>query len=237
MSVQDASQEVRNLATEVLGERMGKITEADTKDVRSLLGMTAKPEMVLIGLKAVAGLGRKAEEAVADVILLLKHSDPQVQSVSQRTLLSLGPAAKSSLPELLKIFADTEGEQKQQMAVRLASIDAKNTKVVQAIGPVLVEALRPNNVEDKPNPAVLKSIEAIGPLAVGDILKALETADGKKGLINANHRKALFLALQRLGPKVYSEGLIQLLRQYQKREFFPEVKQAASDAIYAILPR
>jgi WD40 repeat protein/HEAT repeat protein len=202
LKVEDASPEVQKQAAKVLDERMEHLSEADMKDVRSLLGASGNPEAVQIGLEAV------------------RH---------------LGPRAKEMLPDLLECLPAAKGKHKLAVALALAAIDAKNAKIVAAVSPILLAGLRPETKDDKPSEAALKAIAAIGRPVVEDIFKALEKADDI-GNINADHRKALFLALQRLGREAYSEANIESVRRFQRKERYRDVRQAASQAIAAMTP-
>jgi biotin carboxylase len=117
----------------------------------------------------------------------------------------------------------------------LAAIDAKDTKVIKAISPVLIAALRPETEKEQPSEEVLKSIAAIGEPVVDEIFKALEAVGGI-GNINANNRKALFQALERLGREAYSERNVRLLRDYWRYERYRDVQEAVGKALKAMLP-
>ena len=138
------------------------------------------------------------------------------------------------LPDLLQRLPSAEAEKKIDIALALAAIDARNTRVASTVGPILVAALRPQTTETKPDEAVLKAIAAIGEPVVDEIFKALEAADGI-GALNADNRKALFMALQRLGRQAYSEANIYLLRKYQQKERYRDVQEAAGKALAAVL--
>lgn len=171
-----------------------------------------------------------------DVRALLGMTDkPEAAAIGLQAVTRLGPKAKELLPDLLKNLSNAEEEQKLETTLALTAIDAKDKKIIAAVVPILVAALRPKTKEDKPSEAVLKSLTAIGKPTVEEIFKALKKAD-ERGVLNANNRKALFLALQRLGREAYSEGNLQLLRQYQNKELYRDVQQAASKAIYEMTP-
>jgi hypothetical protein len=177
-----------------------------------------------------------SDEDMEDVRALLGMTDkPKAVQIALEAVKHRGPKAKEVLPELLKRLPDARGKHKLELALALAAIDAKDTKVAKSIIPVLVAALRPATEKEQPNEAVLKSIAAIGEPVVDEIFKALEAAEGI-GNINANNRKALFLALEQLGPEAYSERNLRLLREYRGKERYRDVQQAAGRAIKAMLP-
>ncbi len=166
---------------------------------------------------------------------LAKAGKSEAVQIGLRVAKNLGPRAKEALPELLKLLQVAEGKNKLELALLLADIDAKDKKIAEAAGPVLVGALRPETRDDEPSEAVLRSIAAIGEPVVGEIFKALDAADDIGG-INAVHRKALFLALQRLGRKAYSEENIRLIRRYGAKESYRDVQAEAGRAVHAMLP-
>jgi hypothetical protein len=167
--------------------------------------------------------------------------NPLISCCSTRERLRLeavrhrGPKAKEVLPELLRRLSDAKGKHKLEVAMALAAIDAKDTKVIKAISPVLIAALRPETEKEQPSEEVLKSIAAIGEPVVDEIFKALEAVGGI-GNINANNRKALFQALERLGREAYSERNVRLLRDYWRYERYRDVQEAVGKALKAMLP-
>lgn len=167
--------------------------------------------------------------------LLAMTGKPKAVQIGLEAAKHLGPKAKEALPELLKLFQAAEGKIKLELALLLTGIDTKDKKVADAVGPILVGALRPKTKDDTPSEAVLDAIAVIGEPMVRQIFKALEAADDI-GAINADHRKALFLALQHLGRKAYSEENVRIIREYQRKERYRDVQAAAGKALHAMLP-
>jgi WD40 repeat protein/HEAT repeat protein len=177
-----------------------------------------------------------SEKDVKDVRALLEMTaKPEALRIGLQAVQRLGSKAKGLLPELLNRLPAAEAEQKLEMALALAAIDAKDKKVAETIGPILVGSLRPKTFEEQPREAVLKAIAAIGKPIVPEIFKALKAADDK-GWDNAHNRKALFQALQRLGREAYSEDNVKVLRDYSRHELHRDVQKAAGKAIDALLP-
>jgi HEAT repeat protein len=157
------------------------------------------------------------------------------QGLGLEAVKPLDPKTKEALPELLKLLSAADQKRKLELALLLAAIDAKDTKVATVISPVLVAALRPETIHEEPSQAVLEAIAAIGQPVVDDIFKALAKANDI-GDINATNRKALFIALQRLGREAFSEGNAQTLRQYWTTEEYRDVQEEAGKALQVMLP-
>jgi WD40 repeat protein len=181
-------------------------------------------------------MGELTDRDLKDVRALLeKTGKPEAVRIGLEAVKHLGSRAKEVLPELLKRLPAAEAGDKLPLALALVAIDATNDKVVEAVSPILVAALRPQSKDDQPSEAVLKAIGAIGQPIVADIFKALDAADGS-GATNAASRKALFRALQRLGRKAYSEDNAQVLRRYWKKERYRDVQAEAGKALHDMLP-
>jgi len=215
--------------------------DLDTLRIKTLVELKLGDAVPEVRDRAAKVLGERmshlSDADMKDVRALLAMTDkPQAVQIGLEAVRRLGPKAREALPELAQHLSAAEGKHKLEMALALAAIDAKDEKIAEAVSPILIAALRPDTKNDKPNEAVLKAIAAVGQPAVREIFKALAAADDR-GVINANNRKALFLALQRLGREAYSEANVQLLRDYQKKERYRDVQEAAGKAIYAMLPR
>jgi hypothetical protein len=171
-----------------------------------------------------------------DVSALLNMTGkPEAFQIGLKAAKRLGPIAKEVLPVVLNRMQTVEKRDKLELALVLAAIDAEDIAVAKAASPILVAALRPEHQYENPSDAVLNAIAAIGQPVVGDIFKALEAADDI-GAINANNRKSLFIALQLLGPKAYSEGNAQALRRFWKKERYRDVQEEAGRAVHEMVP-
>ena len=212
----------------------------DTLSIKTLAELNledASPEVRKGAAKVLSErMAQLSDADMKDVLELLGMADkPKAFQIGLETVKHRGAKAKEALPELFKLFPAAKGDDKVEMALALAAIDAKDSKIIEVVSPVLVGALRPRTNKDKPSEAVLKTIAAIGQPIVDEIIKALEAADDI-GVINANNRKVLFLALERIGREAYSERNLQLVRQYQKKERYRDVQEAAGKAIHAMMP-
>lgn len=176
-----------------------------------------------------------SEGDMKDVRLLLEMtSKPDAIQIGLVAVKRLGPKAKEALPELLKILSETDRKPKLEVAVLLVDIDAKSYKVAKAVSPILVAALHSETENDQSRESVLKSIKAIGQPVVEDIFKALEKVNDI-GAVNADCRKKLYQALQQLGREAYSEGNLELIRHYLKKERYRDVQVEAGKALRAML--
>lgn len=171
-----------------------------------------------------------------EVRSLLEMTDkPEAVQIGLEAVRHWGPKAKELLPDLLKRLSVAKGEHKLEIALTLAAIDARDTKVAKSIIPVLIAGLRPETEADQPRQEILKAIATIGEPVVDEIFEALEAAEGT-GNVKANYRKALFLALERLGREAYSERNIRILSEYRRKERYPDVQAAATKAMKVMLP-
>ena len=120
----------------------------------------------------------------------------------------------------------------------LAAIAPNDPKSARTIAPLLVRNLHPKTL-DKTGPPemLLASVKAIGGPIVPQLFAALDEAN-KRGAVAANHRKYLFLALERLGPAAYSEENLSKVRAYTspKVERYEDVRTAAGKARRAMTP-
>jgi hypothetical protein len=171
-----------------------------------------------------------------DIRALLAVADkPQAIQIGLEAAKHLGPKGKEALPDLLKLLPTVMKRDKLELALVLATIDAKDKKVADAAGPILVGGLHPYFTGGQPRSAVLDAIAAIGQPVVDEIFMALEEADDI-GVSSANHRKTLFLALQRLGREAYSEENAKRLRHYWTKERYRDAQVEAGKALNAMLP-
>ena len=233
--LRNANAAVRSKALDCL-----RLIGLDTLSIKTLAELNLEDSNPEVRKRAAQVLSKRMDRLsdadMKDVLELLGMADkPKTFQIGLEAVKHRGAKAKEALPELLKIFPTAKGDDKVEMALALAAIDPKDRKIVEVISPVLVGALRPRTNEDKPSEAVLKAIAAIGQPIVDEIFKALGAADDI-GVINANNRKALFLALERIGREAYSEGNLQLLQVYEKKERYRDVQEAAGKAVRAMLP-
>ena len=120
LNLEDASPEVRERAGKLLNERLDHLSDADMKDVRSLLGMADKPKAVQIGLETVKHLGPKAKEVLPELLrllpvakganklemaLLLADIDPKdrmvAEAISPILVAALRPETKDDEPSVV----------------------------------------------------------------------------------------------------------------------------------------
>lgn len=245
-------------AHERRSEQLAKKLNLDEEEARHhLVGIGwADPEIKWVATKRKRPEQRRAEaaneetsatESVPSLIeTLVSGSQPArknsahklasiCESIGLKAVKPWRPKAKEALPELLKLLPTLQGNDKTELAMLLAAIDPKDNKVAEAIGPILVGALRPEHPDDKPNKAILEAIAAIGQPVVDEIFKALEKA-GDIGVKNADHRKALFVALQRLGREAYSEENAKRLQRYWTKERYRDVQAEAARALKEMTP-
>ena len=210
-------------------ERLENLSEADMKEIRTLL--KGSPAETALGLKTVIRLGSNGEEALPEVLELVDGERTRRQAL--KALEAIGPA---SIPGLVEIMKKQTAGEKMEIATLLISIDKRDNRVTDAVVPVLVAALRPKDTNEPVCRPVIELIQTVGKPCVKAIFKALAEADDRGG-VNANNRKFLFMALEKLGAEAYSEENVERVRQYKQKEKFVDVQAAATKAILAMSSR
>jgi RNA polymerase sigma-70 factor (subfamily 1) len=241
LALADPSAAVRRLADEALRERLASFSEANLPAVRALLKDARHPRAALYGLDVVVRLRGAAAEALPELTPLLQHDDAGVRSRALAALAALGKAARPALPALVQSLPKIEAGLRVQAAVTLAAIDPQDDAVAAAVVPVLVGALAPaagsGAAGGKLKGQILDALAAIGTPATGPIFQALEEAKGR-GKDKAEHRKALFEALRKLGRKAYSEENVARVKAmaYSRDELYQDVKEARRRRRRALYP-
>jgi hypothetical protein len=239
LSFSDADDALRRAAQAILGERMKGAAEGDLADVRTLLGMKAHPDAVRLGLLGVTRLGPKARDCLPAVLDVFAGDDDEVCKASVPALRALGPAARPAVEPLAERLPRCPPKRQMEIALVLTAIDPADPKVARAVTPLLVRNLHPDALDKNgPPEMLLESIKVIGAPTVPLIFAVLEESAGQRGAVAANHRKYLFLALERLGPVAYSEANLEKVRAYTspKVELYQDVRTAAGKARRAMTP-
>jgi hypothetical protein len=143
LNLDDPSPEVRNRALKALNVRIGYLIDADIKDIRSLLQMTANPDTVQIGLAAAKRLGPRAKEAVPELLKLFSAANNMRKLELAMVLIDINPkdytAAKTVSPVLVAALRPKNENDRPSEAV-LESIKAIGQPVVVDIFKALENA-------------------------------------------------------------------------------------------------
>jgi len=240
LAFKDSDAEMRRQAQALVAERMKAVNASNLPEVRALLKLRQSSEAVQMGLLGVTQLGPKAKECLPEVLEAFAGEDAKVRQAVVPALRAMGPAAREASGALTSSLPKSTPAHQREIALVLTALDPANPKVIELIVPLLVQNLNPETLPDKQPPPemLLQSIQEMGEPTVDLIFAALEEATGQRGAVAANHRKYLFLALERLGKVAYSESNMRKVTSYTspKKEIFTDVRTAAGKARRAMAP-
>ncbi|MCH7726486.1 MAG: HEAT repeat domain-containing protein [Planctomycetes bacterium] len=209
---------VRLLVAKALG-RIGPGARGAIPELRKRL-MDSSESVRMEAALALWAIDGQAEVAVANLVKGLDGSDIWAGWVAADYLRRMGPDAKGSVPALLDIVENGDGDERPYAVLALSSIGAEANAV-----PVLVDAVLSKDGKDASS-NVTEALARIGPMGVDALVKMLSHE-------NRIVRHAAAIGLCEAG--VHGISAVPALRRFAEKESNKNMRDDAKEAMKHIM--